>query len=66
MLRSQITKEGMNKKITKPEVSERKTGGRAHSTDNYSITVFMMIYIRKCLLRLLQELYVLVAGKGNS
>ena len=57
---------GDEQKITKPEISERKTGGCAQSTDNYCITVFIMIYIRKCLLNLLQELYALVAGKGNS
>ena len=61
-----LKEEGMTKKITKPEVSERKTGGCAQSIDNYCITVFIMIYISKCLLNFLQELYALVAGKSSS
>ena len=44
----------------------RKTGGCAKSIDNYCITVLFMIYIRICLLNLLQELYALVAERRNS
>ena len=69
-LRSQMSdrlqKRDELKKITKPEVSKRKTGGCAKSIDNYCITVLLMIYIRICLLNLLQELYALVAERRNS